>query len=202
MLCPSVDKTTNSLPGKLSKNDKSRFVVVKGRYLAEYVYRKNPQKIKYHKVGSVRSSSSIPSTCTLYYFEMKVIDEGDKGLMEIGLTNKFSKLNRMPGWGTNSIGYHGDNGKIYNGRKIGSEYGPSFGVGDIVGCGLDLKRNIVFFTKNGRSFGVAVYNLPNDIAWYPTTCLNSRNEKVEINFGQKRFAFNVPSYLGKRCIDC
>ena len=188
------------MPRKLSKSDKSRFVVVKSPYVAEYHYRKDKENFTYRNVGSVRSSNGIPSTCNLYYFEMKVIDEGEYGIIGIGLTSKGSKLNRMPGWNKYTIGYHGDNGKVYKGKRNGSKYGPSFGVGDIVGCGLDLEHNTVFFTKNGRSIGVAISNWPNNKLWYPTIGLHSRNEKIEINFGQKDFVFDISSYLGKSCI--
>ena len=165
--------------------------------MAEYHYQKDKGKSKYRNVGSVRSSNAIPPTCNVYYFEMKVIDEGENGIIGIGLTSNGSKLNRMPGWNKNTIGYHGDNGKVYKGKRNGSKYGPSFGVGDVVGCGLDLKRNTVFFTKNGCSIGVAISNLPSNNSWYPTIGLHSRNEKIEVNFGQKDFAFDVSYYSGK-----
>ena len=44
----------------------------------------------------------------------------------------------------------GDDGKVYSGRGQGSEFGPTFGVGDTIGCGINYLRRTVFFTLNGE----------------------------------------------------
>ena len=53
---------------------------------------------------------------------------------------------------------HPDHG--YDGRRDvdserGEQYGPRFGTGDIIGCGLLLDRREIFFTKNGTHLGIA-----------------------------------------------
>ena len=58
----------------------------------------------------------------------------------------------MPGWRRGSWGYHGDDGKKYgvlNYDNDGDIYGPTYGTGDTVGCGVDFTSGCAFFTKNG-----------------------------------------------------
>ena len=43
---------------------------------------------------------------------------------------------RMPGWDAHSFGWHSDDGRRYHHSPIGSDYGGSFGRGDVIGCGI------------------------------------------------------------------
>jgi hypothetical protein len=49
-------------------------------------------------------------------------------------------------WEANSYGYHGDDGKKFAASGVGEEYGPKFGAGDVVGAGLHLDKQEMFFT--------------------------------------------------------
>ena len=77
--------------------------------------------------------------------------------VSIGLaTRRFPLLGKQPGWDRHSIGYHGDDGALFHGSGTGSsDFGPSFGAGDVVGCGLDYRAGTVLFTRNGREVGTA-----------------------------------------------
>lgn len=58
----------------------------------------------------------------------------------------------MPGMDHNSHGYHSREGSKYaEGRGIA--YGPQYGAGDVVGCGVDFSANTAYFTKNGEHLG-------------------------------------------------
>ena len=195
MSCPS----SNDLPSCLSKNDKSEFAIVKGRLRAHYDYGPQSETVdKNHNAGSVKSSRPIPQTCNIYYFEMKILDGKDDVPIAIGLTTDSFNLKRMPGWDKLTIGYHGDDGKLFYQNQKGNTYGPTFGKGDVVGCGVYLGNNTVFFTKNGRSYGVATKHLP-DQEWYPTIGLRGENTKVEVNFGGKQFMYPLSTYYGMFC---
>lgn len=61
-----------------------------------------------------------------------------------------------------TYGYHGDDGKAFtwadnpNPSTVSNEYnlGITYGDGDILGCGVDLVNDTIFFTKNGKSLGM------------------------------------------------
>ena len=57
----------------------------------------------------------------------------------------------MVGWYQNSVGYHSDNGEIYNNRLSSSKISKNgaYGKGDIVGCGVSDKYKAIYFTRNG-----------------------------------------------------
>lgn len=48
----------------------------------------------------------------------------------------FPVTGRMPGWDAHSFGYHSDDGAVFHGSGAGRMFGPTFGVGDTIGCGI------------------------------------------------------------------
>ena len=60
----------------------------------------------------------------------------------IGLASKahgfpLGGVKMMPGWAEHSYGFHSDDGRIYTSPyPYGVPWGPTFGAGDVVGCGL------------------------------------------------------------------
>lgn len=146
-------------------------------------------------VGSIQANRPCPTACAVYYFEMTVINQGEKGLLSIGFTESGFKLGRHPGWEINSFGYHGQDGRIYHGSTEGDSYGPTFSVNDTVGAGINFASEIIFFTKNGNSVGAAFKEVRMENfsggELYPTVGLHSAREKVAVNFGQRPFLFDV-----------
>lgn len=84
---------------------------------------------------------------------MTVVNQGDNKKIGLGFCTKDVPLDRMPGWENNAWGYHGDDGSKFAEHGQGSKYGPLYGNGDVIGCGLDFKRGFSFFTKNGGYLG-------------------------------------------------
>ena len=101
-------------------------------------------------VGAIQSDHPVPTSQLMYYFELRVLDSGDKGAIAIGFTESSTKLSRQPGWEANTYGYHGDDGHKFHGCGRGEQYGPSFTTGDVIGAGIHLTKGEVFFTKNGK----------------------------------------------------
>jgi len=150
------------------------------------------------EVGSVISNCHIPLNQDIYYYEMKIISEHKKGALEIGIgfcgfPDNTSKTDIMPGWKINSWGYHGDNGNSYNEKGFGTDYGPTFGSGDVIGCGYNAINKSIFFTKNGVNLGYIVGTVWNKhIKLYPMIGMNEG--KVKVNFGHKKFMYNIEEH--------
>jgi len=110
----------------------------------------------------------------------------------------FDWHSRMPGWDSFSFGYHGDDGGIFHehGGMV-RQYGPRFGRGDIVGCGVDYAMNGIFFTLNGKFLGYAwtglsVNLLKKDL--YPVVGIDT-NDLIHCNYGTKPFHFDLKPFL-------
>ena len=94
---------------------------------------------------------------------------------------------RYPGREDYSYGYEGNGGqKICNDKH--EPYGPSFGTGDVIGCGIVDKK--CFFTCNGEFLGVAYRGLPLRDNLYPSVGLFC-GRTVEGNFGNSPFKFDL-----------
>jgi len=128
----------------------------------------------------------------------------------IGLSTKhFSPTNKMPGWDMESYGYHGDDGGIFHGQgDMLSPYGPAFGPGDTVGCGLEYFSRRIFFVKNGIFLGYAFDNdvggggggggggLGKDVVesgLYPTVGVDT-DCPIFTNFGEHPFKFDLKGF--------
>ncbi|AEE31798.1 SPla/RYanodine receptor (SPRY) domain-containing protein [Arabidopsis thaliana] len=145
-----------------------------------------------HDVGVVQANKPAPIKCLTYYFEIFVKDSGIKGQIAIGFTKESFKMRRQPGWEVNSCGYHGDDGYLYRGQGKGEPFGPKFTKDDAVGGGINYASQEFFFTKNGTIVG----KIPKDIRGhlFPTVAVHSQNEEVLVNFGKKKFAFDIKGY--------
>ena len=125
-----------------------------------------------------------PMTPFLNYYEYKILCKGAESSIGIGVGDRSYPLYRMPGWNVNSIGYHGDDGKLYHQNGRGSQFGPTCTEGDRMGCGVDFETDVgygyceVFFTKNGQPVGNPVKMKRPVYGLYPIIGLHSRGEKV------------------------
>lgn len=144
-------------------------------------------------VGAVRADRPIPLTRQAYYYEVTVLDAGEKGKIGIGFADGDFKLQRQPGWEPNSFGYHGDDGKKFSSTGNGANYGPKFSTNDVIGAGIHLGNRQIFFTKNGKFLGIAFEDIQGEL--YPTIGLHSKAESVEVNFGQKPFVYDIQGML-------
>ncbi len=112
----------------------------------------------------------------------------------IGLsTLSFNPRSKMPGWDDYSFGYHGDDGGIFHGHgDMLRRYGPSFGPGDTVGCGLEYSTRKIFFVKNGEFLGYAFEKIDKEMVergLYPTVGVDTECP-IHVNFGQVPFKFD------------
>ena len=94
--------------------------------------------------------------------------------LSIGLACALFPLRgRRAGFDKNSFGYHGD-GRIYHGSRNCIKVGPSYDIGDIVGCGilyppLGKQHGQLFYTKNGLLVSVLDIGVGGllSLPWFP-----------------------------------
>ncbi|KAJ4499343.1 hypothetical protein C8R41DRAFT_915548 [Lentinula lateritia] len=145
--------------------------------------------------AAARSMQPIPPACGVYYYEVEIHSKGQKAHISVGFAGPDVKLSRLPGWEPTSWGYHGDDGCSFAAERNGTPYGPTFGLGDVVGCGIDFSTNQAFFTKNGTFLGIAFENVGKGIEIYPTVGLQHLGESVKVNFGHEDFQFGIDFYV-------
>ncbi|RIB14663.1 concanavalin A-like lectin/glucanase domain-containing protein [Gigaspora rosea] len=123
-----------------------------------------------NKAIIIRANHPIPLECGIFYFEIKIKNKGKNGL-----------------WG---CGYHGDDGYSFCSGS-GEPYGPTYTVGDIIGCYLNFLKKIIFYTKNSVNLGIACH-LPDDFKniIYPCVGFKSQGGSVEVNFGHETFKYS------------
>jgi hypothetical protein len=142
------------------------------------------------------------------YFEVSIIEQAHDHTspenthhdnrhecVSIGLSTKsFCLQDKMPGWDFASYGYHSDDGGIFHGKGLQPRHGqPSYGPGDVVGCGLDYKSRRIFFTKNGKFLGCEFSNIGTNVVncgLYPTVGVDSECP-IFVNFGERPFYFDL-----------
>lgn len=146
---------------------------------------------------TLRTDIPIPNSVGLYYFEVEIIHIGDT--IGIGFINKdFNLQNKIPGWESNSIGYHSDDGLLYLCNSIGEKYGPVYTTGDFIGCCINTIEKYVFFTKNGEKLKQISYkddlNMNSSIEYYPAIGMRKHKQEIRCNFGQSKFFFDFETY--------
>ena len=80
-------------------------------------------------------------------------------LVSLGFCGEFcDQTQAQPGWNVWSVGYHGNNGGIFEQESRRSTYstGRNFGPGDTVGCGIDFHRKWYFFTFGKEIVGMSL----------------------------------------------
>lgn len=140
-------------PNRLDTSGVSQFLTV-GKDLLTVTYKGSGQHP--NDVGSIRANAPVISSQRVYYYEVTIVNDGDHGKIGVGFAHKDFKLQRQPGWDPHSYGYHGYDGMKYSGSGQGQEYAPTFAKGDVVGAGLHLERQEIFFTKNGKFLKVGL----------------------------------------------
>ncbi|KAJ5707961.1 SPla/RYanodine receptor SPRY [Penicillium malachiteum] len=146
-----------------------------------------------HEAAALRADNPMPPQCGIYYFEIKIESKPKEGMIGIGFSSPKASVERLPGWEQESWAYHGDDGKSFFGESQGQgrPYGPTFGVGDTVGCGVNFSTGEAFFTKNGQWLGTAFHELRN-VKLYPSVGMKKQPPvHLKANFGQEPFVFDI-----------
>ena len=162
-----------------------------------------PRLISYFEVSILEPPAPVSNDATGTGLRPPNTRSNTSECVAIGLaSHDFSLHTRMPGWDPNSFGYHGDDGGIFHASgSMVQQYGPTYGVGDVVGCGIDFLKGHLFYTLNGKYLGAAFSNLSTAILqqdWFPVVGLDS-NCLVQCNFGcDKPFCFDLSGMIQKQ----
>ncbi|KAE9409394.1 SPRY-domain-containing protein [Gymnopus androsaceus JB14] len=145
--------------------------------------------------AAARSIQSIPPACGVYYYEVEIHSKAQTANISVGFAGPDVKLSRLPGWEPLSWGYHGDDGSSFAAEQNGTPYGPTFGLGDVVGAGIDWATNRAFFTKNGTFLGSVFHNVGKGVDVYPSVGLQHVGESVKVNFGHEPFKYDIDYHV-------
>lgn len=78
-------------------------------------------------------------------------------------------------------------------------FGPCFGTGDTVGCGIDYVARGIFFTLNGNFLGYGWKQIDSEFLehdLYGVVGIDT-NDPVAVNYGAKPFQFNLNKFTKK-----
>eukprot|EP00045_Choanoeca_perplexa_P012941 m.144045 g.144045 ORF g.144045 m.144045 type:complete len:411 (-) comp16186_c0_seq1:1273-2505(-) len=150
--------------------------------------------------AAIRTSSPVPTNCGVYYFELTAIQiDQPGGRVACGFTNiKSPSYSTLPGTSENSWAYRVDTGEAWHDRSVAFT-GPAFNDGHVLGCGFDLFRHVIFFTKDGVLLdGTFAYQPIGDDGekydWWPILGMASRGAVVKANFGSSPFVYDIAAY--------
>mmetsp|Transcript_15743 Transcript_15743/g.15880 ORF Transcript_15743/g.15880 Transcript_15743/m.15880 type:complete len:320 (-) Transcript_15743:142-1101(-) len=151
-----------------------------------------PRSIAYYEVLVTRLDTSESSSLLPF-----LANETSADCIAVGLASEDFRLDkRLPGWDSQSFGYHSDDGAIFHGGgRAVAAYGPKFGDGDVIGCGINYLNGSIFFTLNGTSLGTAFCDIAPGLRLHPTVGVDA-NVQLSFNFGLQPFKYPLSLYIG------
>lgn len=135
-----------------------------------------------------------------YYYEVKITKKynvempdtapQNQNIVRVGASLPLSTLflsDTADSWGWGGTGKKSTN-------KEYTEYGGTFGVGDVIGVVMDADNLSISFTKNGRFMGIAFGNINPAVktqGFFPHILV--KNMSFEVNFNRAKAWFQPPA---------
>lgn len=129
-----------------------------------------------------------------YYFEITVVTVGTT----TGSDRYFGLSAGQDGTATASKLVYLGSGQKFVDTAAASAYGATWGLNDILGCAVDVDGGTVTFYKNGVSQGALTYNAAGYYI-FASDALSTTTMTYAINFGQREFAYSIPSGFVTLC---
>ncbi|CAD5206942.1 unnamed protein product [Bursaphelenchus okinawaensis] len=192
-LYPAVNPDMYPLPRFWNPTDKYKLLLLSGDYLkVKYAGKNSTLK----DAAAVRANAPIPRLCGIFYFEIRVTNMSNSACFGIGIGDRSTSLNKIPGFESGSYGYHADRGRLVNGlNKIDTS--EPYKVDDVVGCGINFINRTIFFTRNGHKLPDEFCDVCTTKPYFPIVGMQCPGEVVDTNFGQKPFLFNIENEVQK-----
>ena len=143
----------------------------------------------------VNTSSTIFVSSGKWYFEATNIAGN---FTMIGVATNSASVSTNYGTATNTWTYFNDGQKYGNG-VAGTAYGASYTTGDVIGVALDMDNGTLTFYKNNTSQGTAFNTGLTGLTLTPWFGSYTSNNGVNVNFGQRAFAYTAPSGFKALC---
>ncbi|XP_023688256.1 SPRY domain-containing protein 3 [Paramormyrops kingsleyae] len=128
-------------------------------------------------VGLAQARTSLSPRS--HYFEVEIVDAGEKCYIALGLARRDYPKNRHPGWSRGSVAYHADDGKIFHGSGVGDPFGPRCFEGDVMGCGIMFPRDYILDSEDDSDDGDSVEVRPKQRRVQNVLYLNYEDEEEE-----------------------
>jgi hypothetical protein len=144
----------------------------------------------------------------VYYYEVTItkeqnidnIDNWYQQSVSIGYGNSEVPFNSHAGWFKNSIGYHSDDGCLFNNiNHKGNPISKSWSVGDTAGAGLiyiESNQVIPFFTLNGKLIKKLDKPIVMTEPFFPIVGYDHPNT-ISINFSTRKFKFDIKKIINE-----
>ncbi|MES1918174.1 hypothetical protein MHBO_000185, partial [Bonamia ostreae] len=152
------------------------------------------QKTSENAICYCRANQLIPKSLKHFYFEAKIIqisENRDFGVA-IGLYVEGAELKGKPG-NEFSYSYCASTNQIVHDNKSIHVGDNDLRAKDIIGCGYDIIKKSIYFTKNGEKLNRTFEGA--NSRYYPFLWIESSNTHIEVNFGHEKFAFDFESTL-------
>uniref|UniRef100_A0A183BPR5 B30.2/SPRY domain-containing protein n=1 Tax=Globodera pallida TaxID=36090 RepID=A0A183BPR5_GLOPA len=158
-------------------------IVGRDQLVAEYIGKKQKPRTILAKLPIPKKDSGI------FYYEVKILAK--KGALNMGLGTKKMRLNEWIGEHEGTYAYEDDGtfwGHAVEGCSHTASGGhyiegkPTFGEGDVIGCGVNLETRQIIYTKNGQRLDTANLFVTFAAELFPSVTLRLGN-RIEANFG-------------------